>query len=161
MGLSIIISEKRSTENVDHYFFTTCFMRWYAETRDYLFQNIRYSLVKTEFILPGMLPKFLSPIAMIIHHKVFSGRKNLGEFIVPSNEHSIYTHRVASYFVKSFDLAPYLRVSSTVVIGVSKPCSGMVSSLSKLTPSTIWFKETGEDGPRFVTTYPLRRDAND
>ena len=26
---------------------------------------------------------------------------------------------------------------------------------------TVWFVESGEDTPRFVTAYPLRRDADD
>jgi len=26
---------------------------------------------------------------------------------------------------------------------------------------TVWFVESGEDTPRFVTAYPLRRDVND
>jgi hypothetical protein len=107
MRLSIILSTKGNTANTSHYFFTTCFMRWYIEARGYLFQGIRYSSVKTEFMLSGMLPKYFSPIETSLHSKIFSSRKNLRAFITPSGKHSIYAHRIASYFVKSFDFVPY------------------------------------------------------
>jgi hypothetical protein len=110
MRLTICFAQTKSgTSDVGcNQIFSTEFRRWAASARAHLFTTTRYANVPTRFHTSSLLPKFGSETEEKILQRILdvSGNSTIGIATVSSEKHSVYAHRIASYFVKGLTFIP-------------------------------------------------------
>ncbi|KWT92173.1 Eco57I restriction-modification methylase domain-containing protein [Candidatus Magnetominusculus xianensis] len=85
--------------------YSTNYMRWYSETREYLFNSICYNEV-TNFIADGYIPKIGSSIAK-------NTRRLLNNYAISvmhfqnKERYCIYFHNSPQYWIRAMDFKPY------------------------------------------------------
>jgi hypothetical protein len=86
--------------------YTTRLQRFFSNSRDYIFPNIEYIDLLSNYIKYGF-PKLGNCIERGIMQTIFSHEplvKQMG-----SNGDLIYVHRIAHYYIKCFNFIPYFR----------------------------------------------------
>lgn len=84
---------------------TTKYIRFYSEERKRLFENINYSVNKHYNLLEGIVPKIGQNIENSIINKIFSSKKNIGDFIFEGKEPSntVYYGYGVRYWIKAMN----------------------------------------------------------
>jgi len=109
MRLSILLSVRRYPHDNELATFTTDFVRWYAESRPYLFSGIRYASFTKGSMLEALVPKTQTEEGIAILRKLVPSNAPIGQHTLPESSFSVYAHRIVAHFVKCFDRPPYFR----------------------------------------------------
>jgi methylase of polypeptide subunit release factors len=101
--LSIVLLSKGKSKRGSVY--STDYNKWFAETREYLFQRLQFT-DSTPLVTAGGMPKIGSIIEVAILAKVSSIRKSLGHFVSASGRNRLYYTRKLSWFVQILGFVP-------------------------------------------------------
>ena len=98
---SIVLCSSRENGHT----FTTKFLRWYDENRKNIFPTLQHLEISDLLHYKGHIPKISLPTEKSILRKIF-GQRPL-KMVLSNAGKRVYCHRIASYFIKATDFAPY------------------------------------------------------
>lgn len=101
---TIFIADKKKKNNKHVY--STKYIRWYAEQRLTLFENVKFEEVTTSKI-DGSIPKTGEVISVKVLNKLFKER-TLGYYLGGGNR-QIYYHNAPQYWIRALDFTPYFQ----------------------------------------------------
>lgn len=109
MRLTIVIAQSKKNNQISQQMYSTKFLRWLPEFRDYLFDTLFYVECPEKLIWNGLIPKINESHDLEILSKIFSLNKAMNRYVLPSSIYSVYAHRIVAHFVKAFDFIPYFK----------------------------------------------------
>ncbi|MGA7935416.1 MAG: hypothetical protein WCA35_17835, partial [Kovacikia sp.] len=86
--------------------YTTRLQRFFSDARDYIFPNVEYIDLLSNYIKYGF-PKLGNHRERDIAQKLFSHQPLMNQ--ITDNGDLIYVHRIAHYYIKRFNFVPYFR----------------------------------------------------
>ena len=114
-GANMLLAIVISTRNTDSNVFSSLYYKWYAEYRDFLFDNISYSS-SFDIIRTGSIPKVPSHLYFSIYNKLkgkSSSRTLLNYFLNSAKPNFFFYFRAVLYWVKILTKEPVFKEDGT------------------------------------------------
>ena len=146
--------------------FTTPYIKPGCEPHTNLFEHLHYTEV-THTLVPGIIPRYGSPLELSIHSKLAHQAHTLGDFLSPTGLYSVYYTRKLSWFAQVTPFIPLIldargqarAPSELKTLCFTFPTHAQIAFVALNSNLFYWLITTGSDcrnlNRREVQNFPL------